>query len=59
VRQRERSATAAPSLRAIIGRMSRQQALAIAVYMLAIGCTVRDVAELLRAHPRAVAALLW
>jgi hypothetical protein len=30
----------------------------VAVTLLALGLTVRDVAELLRAHPRAVVALL-
>jgi len=30
----------------------------IAVYMLAVGLTVRDVAELLRAHPRAIEAMI-
>ena len=38
--------------------MARHQARTITLALLALGLTVRDVAELLRAHPRAVAALL-
>jgi hypothetical protein len=38
--------------------MSAAHARIIALYMLGLGLTVRDVAELLRAHPRAVVALL-
>jgi len=39
--------------------MPGPQARAVALYLLALGLTVRDVAELLRAHEQAVAALLW
>jgi hypothetical protein len=38
--------------------MSAHHARFVALALLALGLTVRDVAELLRAHPRAVAALL-
>ena len=38
--------------------MTRAQAIATALALLGCGLTVRDVAELLRAHPRAIAALL-
>jgi hypothetical protein len=38
--------------------MHAAQARVIARYLLALGFTVRDVAEALRAHERAVAALL-
>ena len=38
--------------------MPAAQARVIALYMLRIGFTVRDVAELLRAHPRAFVVLL-
>jgi hypothetical protein len=38
--------------------VTRAQARAVARYMLARGLTLHDVAAFLRAHPRAVAALL-
>jgi len=38
--------------------MPAAQARVIALYMLRIGLSLRDVAELLRAHQRAVTALL-
>lgn len=38
--------------------MSRAQAIAVARALLATGLTLVDVAAYLRAHPRAVAALL-
>jgi hypothetical protein len=38
--------------------MHAARARIIARYLLGIGFTVRDVAELLRAHPRAIVALL-
>jgi hypothetical protein len=38
--------------------MSRAQARTAALALLLAGCTVQDVAAFLRAHPRAVAALL-
>lgn len=38
--------------------MTRQQAIATARALLSAGLTVQDVAAYLRAHPRAVAALL-
>ncbi len=40
------------------GVMTRAQAIAIVSALLRSGLTVRDVAELLRAHPRAVEALI-
>ena len=46
-----------PGARIIIA-MPRQQARVIAFALIRAGLTVRDVAELLGAHPRAVAALL-
>jgi hypothetical protein len=38
--------------------MTRIQAIAAARALLRAGCTLRDVAETLRAHPRAIVALL-
>lgn len=38
--------------------MSAAQARVVALYMLGLGLTVYDVAVFLRAHPRAVLALL-
>ena len=38
--------------------MTRAQAIAAALALLRSGLTVHDVAELLRAHPRAIEALI-
>jgi hypothetical protein len=38
--------------------MTRAQARLVALSLLALGCTVYDVAGFLRAHPRAVEALI-
>jgi hypothetical protein len=38
--------------------VNAEHARAIAIYLVGVGFTIRDVAELLRAHPRAVKALL-
>lgn len=38
--------------------MSRNQAVTAARTLLRAGCTLRDISEALRAHPRAVKALL-
>ena len=38
--------------------MNPVRARIVARYMISVGCSLRDVAELLRAHPRAVVGLL-
>jgi hypothetical protein len=38
--------------------MTGEAARTVALCLLALGLTIRDVAELLQAHPRALAALL-